>query len=479
MSLADPSIVVMASVLICCATAGALFHMRATVFLLMGWLVAEGQIRKLLPGQPPQTMLATDALLLLVYVSCFARELSQATPSQTPTWRPSFLGPLLVFAVICIAQVFNPTSPGLLVGLVGLHSYLWPIPLLWVGYKVFDDWERARKFLFWLMLSSIPLTMLASYQYVHFDKLPAGLMPLQTDFALHSNLAAGEELIQLVPSVFVNAEKFARYCLMTFFLSTGILIDRSSKPRHRITAAVTLAASLAGIFFSGRRSPLYFSVAGLAWLLFGPFRSHLGPRPKQWLVVPAAAVVVLVAAAQVSVIDGKWYRDSVVVVPDRVDLAWSDLRDSFSHSSWLGTGTGTDSQGIDYVSSGRWWNHTSKDSPFGKWGEAGLAMIWIELGLAGVVSFVILLLAMGVAWFRNVRRLRALPSYGLGASLCVFFCMMLLWFAKGHQILGDPITLVHFWFLMGIFFALPAYQYRLPQVPPNSGSHLRIPYLSK
>jgi hypothetical protein len=455
MSLADPTswLIIAGVALSLCAVAS--LSWRTVLFLLMIWLVVEGQVRKALPGQPPQTMLVTDGLLLLVYASFFPRLIARCMHLNKPAWRPPFWGALLAFSAVCVLQVFNPSSPSLWIGLAGLHSYIWPVPLLWVGYSAFEDRAMARRFILWLVVSSVPLAILALHQYLSFNSLPGTLMPLRADFALHSNLESGEDLIRLVPSAFVNAEKFARYCLMTFFLSAGLAMDEQAKRSYRVTAAVALTASLAGIFFSGRRSPLYMSLFGLGWLMLRVFRRGRRARTAHGLAVAVSAGLMLLTVTHVSKIDATWYDDSTAEIPYRLRLAWLDIQDSIRQTGLVGLGTGTDSQGVDYVPGGESWATTSDISPVGKWGEAGLAKIWAELGLAGAATFTFLILSMGVSWYRKLHLIRGKPTNSVAAALCVFFSMMLVWFAKGHQIMGDPITLIHCWFLMGVFFALP------------------------
>jgi hypothetical protein len=441
--------IVIAVAAACCA----LLNWRLVVFILIGWGLVEGLVRRALPGQPAEVMLVDDVLVLFLYMSFVIWQ-----TAQNRTWQPPFLVPFFAFSFVSVVGIFNPKSPAILFGLLGFHCYVWYVPLLWVGFAAFDNWDSARKFLWWLCVLTIPMTLLAAYQYVRFDSLPVALRPLQGDHVFHAGLERGAEAIKLVPSFFVNAEKFSRYCLMTFFLSLGLLVDGRGTTFQRRVVGVAVAASAAGIFLSGRRSPLYFSFLGFTWLMFG-FYTKLGVRRAyRWVavIVLAGAAVFLTARTQNP--NAEYYQQSTASISERAGWFLSDMEAAYENSGLFGFGTGTLSQGLDYVPGGHEWAYSSSNSALNLWGETGLGKIMEELGLIGVVAFLVYLVSMSVAWFQNVRKLRGKAPYAMGAALAVYFSFMLAWFAKGHMIMGDPITLVQFWFTMGVFFALPYYR---------------------
>ena len=158
--------------------------------------------------------------------------------------------------------------------------------------------------------------------------------------------------------------------------------------------------------------------------------------------------------------NAQYYQKSTASIPERARFFLDDFADSYHRSGVIGFGTGTSSQGLEYAPGGHEWAYTSSSSALNLWGESGLGKIMEELGFLGVVFFIFYMLSMSVAWFQNVRRLRGKAPYAVAAALAVYFLFILAWFAKGHQILGDPITLVQFWFVMGVFFAMPYYRSR-------------------
>ena len=443
-------------VVLALAAAGcALVNWRQAVLMLVGWGLVEGFVRRVLPGQPAGVMLVDDGLAFLCYLSFIYWQMG-----QRKAWQPHFVLPLICFGLFVVIGMFNPRNPSLWFGLVGFHAYIWYVPLLWLGYFVFEDWERARRFFWWFCVLSIPMALLALYQYRNFGSLPVALAPVQRDIAYHTAAGLVREGIKMVPAFFVNGEKYARYSLMAFCISLGLLVDGQGTTFQRRATIAAAVASAAGIFFSGRRSPLYFALIAFAWLMFG-FYTKLGlRRAYRWLAVLVLAAAGVLSTARTENPNALYYQESTAAIPTRARWLWGDMADSFLRAGLIGFGTGTESQGMDYVPGGAVWAANSPDSAVNLWGETGLGKITEELGILGVLFFIVLALTMAAAWFRNLRKLRGTAPYALGAALAVYFVMILAWFAKGHQILGDPVTLVEFWFAMGIFFAMPCYRAR-------------------
>src|SRR5437899_6857408 len=52
------------------------------------------------------------------------------------TFRPAFLPSLTAFLLLGVEHVFNPNSPSLLFGLMGVKMYFYYIPLMFIGYAL-------------------------------------------------------------------------------------------------------------------------------------------------------------------------------------------------------------------------------------------------------------------------------------------------------------------------------------------------------
>src|SRR5207245_11229224 len=73
-----------------------------------------------------------DVLIGMTYLSFFLA----LQRRQAETFRPPFLFPLSLFFWLAVGQMFNPGSPSLLYGLLGLKLYFYYVPLMFVGYAL-------------------------------------------------------------------------------------------------------------------------------------------------------------------------------------------------------------------------------------------------------------------------------------------------------------------------------------------------------
>src|SRR5258707_13594216 len=86
---------------------------------------------------------AKDFLVILIYISFYSERRNR---KEKAVFRPPFLMPLLVFLWFAIAQVFNPGSPSVFYGFLGLKLYFLYIPLMYLGYALVDSELELRKF---------------------------------------------------------------------------------------------------------------------------------------------------------------------------------------------------------------------------------------------------------------------------------------------------------------------------------------------
>ncbi len=103
---------------------------RRGVYLLFGWLLVEDVVRRIIPGQPIEIQLVKEVILGWIYIAFFISLKRQ----RRSFWAPPFFPSLLAFSSAVLLDSLNPSLPGLFVPLLGIRSYLWYVPLLWVGY---------------------------------------------------------------------------------------------------------------------------------------------------------------------------------------------------------------------------------------------------------------------------------------------------------------------------------------------------------
>jgi hypothetical protein len=233
-----------------------ILNWRRGLWVLMLWLIIADIVRRLLPGQPAQLMLVADLVVAGIYLG-YLLERVIFTPGPAARWPNYFWGSLVLFATVSVLGMFNPALPNVWFGFVGLHSYAWFLPLIFVGTRFSNDSQSSLNLMLLISALCIPLLFLGLYQYFNFGTLPVALQSVRGGLDYHS---FGNDAIPLISSAFGNAEKYARYCTLGLFVSVAMLGDLQLSVRRRVLAFISACSALGGVFISDRRTPLYLSL---------------------------------------------------------------------------------------------------------------------------------------------------------------------------------------------------------------------------
>src|SRR5215813_6642447 len=114
---------------------------RRALYIFLIWLLFEDFARKFL-GNSMVVYFAKDFLVAVVYLSFFLAWRRK----QTQSFRAPFLVPVLLLVWFGILQIFNPASPHIVYGILGIKLFFYYIPLMFVGYSLLDSEEELRKF---------------------------------------------------------------------------------------------------------------------------------------------------------------------------------------------------------------------------------------------------------------------------------------------------------------------------------------------
>ena len=428
-------------------------------------------IRKIIPGQPAYVMLLTDIFLFFAYFSFILLLIKKYKREKIKIWKPPFSGILIVFAGWCIVDSFNPVLPNIFFPMIGIRSYLWYVPLLFLGYYMFSEEKKFMKFSRILIYTSIPLTVVAILQYLFKESLPIFLQPFQGSHFFHSFI---EGTVYLPSSVFGSYDRFSRQAFFLALFGGGLSLYKGSSIKQRILLIISTIFAIFGVFISGRRAPMYLLLIAGICFFFLILRYFSKSQIKKIFIF--SALILLICFILVFTIfpdTGFYFFSSFIgmkirapvsrvlvdtaAIPERIAVMFGDFWVGIEHSGFLGFGTGSRSQGLDYIPGGHEWSITGGPQKIGV--EVGLAKIWYELGPIGTLIFSLLFVSMFFYWLREFSYLKNGRLFGLGFSIFLFLFLMVLWFLKGAQILGETMTLVYFWFFMGVLFKLKSYEF--------------------
>src|SRR5882724_7236353 len=126
---------------------------RNGLYFFLIWLLFEDFARKYL-GNNMAIYFAKDFLLAVVYLSLFLAWRRK----QIQGFKPPFLLPLLLLVWFGFLQVFNPASPHIIYGVLGMKLFFYYIPLMLVGYALVNSELELRTF---LKINLIPILVIA------------------------------------------------------------------------------------------------------------------------------------------------------------------------------------------------------------------------------------------------------------------------------------------------------------------------------
>jgi hypothetical protein len=137
---------------------------------------------------------------------------------------------------------------------------------------------------------------------------------------------------------------------------------------------------------------------------------------------------------------------------------------AFASDRWgIGFGIGTTALGGQYIA--RFFHVTTPVSGV----ESGFGALVVELGIGGLILWVVMGTAIVFAAFKVVKNLRGSPLFPLG--FVIFWYSFFLLFPAtfgGIQAYEDFLLNAYFWLLLGILFRLPTLKLAASAVAGNS-----------
>jgi len=436
---------------------------RKGVLLILIWLYLEDPIRKFLPNSAPWLIVAKVPFILLIYISFL---FSTKIKEKRKLWKPPILTPLLIFAAICIVQSFNPKIPMWQIPIIGLLVYIVYVPFLYLGYYMFNNKDSLLRFCYLYILIAIPLCILGFMELVNATNIP--VLQQLTGTMEHEVHSYKYGVVPLSSSIFRSASQFALHMMILFFIGLGSYNSAKMTRFHFLS----IFAALTGVIVSNRRAAVYLTIMGLAcFLLIAAYKSNKVRQIRKHYIRFLIKIPLLVTIVFLTLylFNFSFFQSSVLQYQvesfyESSSKHWipnilRSVNYAYDAIGIWGTGTGMNSQGVNYAGfNPREYGYVIP--------EFGLTKLWFELGVIGFIVYICLFVSVVWAGFKAMNRCKSRDSYALGASLFLYITLMIIYALKGHQILSDASTQIHFWFLLGVLFRLPSFE-SLPR-PQNN-----------
>jgi len=468
---------------------------RGGVLVFLVWLLFEDLARKYL-GNSMMVYFAKDFLVGITYFSFyFAKRRGEVDAFKAP-----FLVPLALFAGLAFTQVFNPSSPDILYGLLGMKLYFYYVPLMYLGYAMLKRPADLDQLLKVSLIVGIIISALGIMQAVLGVSF---LTPEDTQSEIYDM----SHIVRFSPithqevfapsSVFVSAGRFSFYLILLWILAMGaqgyFLLARKPGAKYGF---VGIGVVTVAVMITGTRTPFVFVIASAlvmtsAFLWGAPWRWGQGHRMvkalRRGFLIGGLGLIAMVFAFP-TVIGANWsfFTETLSTSGEGSELvnrSWDypvkNLVDAIGEGALLtGRGTGMSSLGMQYVS--RFLNQPPPVFNV----ESGYGSLVVEMGIFGPflwIAWVSVLLWQG---WKIVRKLRETIYFPLAFAIwwyAVVDLVLLMYF--GIQFYQNFVNNAYLWLLTGVLYRLPMLA-EMPQPVPiprhmRGVSRLRLALLGR
>jgi hypothetical protein len=456
---------------------GILNNWRNGVYLFLGWLLFEDLARKFL-GNNMAIYFAKDFLLLVVYISFFA----DCRKRKVKLFKAPFIVPVVIFVWFGVMQIFNPASTSIWYGLMGFKIFFYYVPLIFVGYALFDSEAELRRFFMINLMLALVIVGLGLAQSIIG---PSFLNPAHQadDLALLSGMyrvspQTGQSAYRPT-SVFVSNGRFCDFVNIAWLLTlgfSGFLLLRQKK--GRMFAFICVAVTAAAAFLTASRGTFLWSlingvVTSVAFIWGAPWRQREARRAfkgvqRAALAVAGAIVLLFMIFPDALLSRVAIYRETLdpnsrtSEIGNRTwDYPMTNFLAAFTYPRWVeGYGIGTTALGGQYVA------RFFKVVPPVVGVESGFGTLVVEMGIGGLILWIIMAATIALTSWRVVKKLKGSPL--LPIAFAIFWYAFVLLFPStyaGIQAYEDYLLSCYLWLMLGILFRLPTLKLASLSVP--------------
>src|SRR5713101_4753795 len=407
------------------------------LYFFLTWLLFEDFARKYL-GNNMAIYFAKDVLAAVVYLSFFLAYRRK----EVTSFRPPFLVPVLLFVWFGVMQVFNPASTNLMYGALGLKLFFYYVPLLFVGYAVLNSEAELRRFFFVNMILAAIIVSLGIAQAIigHTFLNPVTLGEDIRSLSTLYRVSPISGLTMYRPnSVFVSTGRFGNFLLVTWLLVfgfSGYLVLRHK--RGRSLAFIVLALTAAGLALCSSRGVVLWSsgsaiVGSVAFVWGAPWREREVLRVLRTVQRTTLSIVLGIVILLATYPEALFFNDAASTETLSPSSSASELQHrtwtypiqnflgAFTFERWpYGYGIGTNSLGAQYVAK---FFH-AKPPVAGV--ESGFGALVVEMGIGGLVLWLVMTFAILFSAWRVVKKLRGSPWFPLAFVIFWYAGLLLI-----------------------------------------------------
>lgn len=438
------------------------------LYLFITWMLFEDLVRKYM-GNNMLIYFAKDFLIFIVYLSFLYALRRKAVQS----FKPRFLLPLSLFFWFALLQTFNPNSPSFFLGILGMKLYFYYIPLVFLGYGLVESERGVHRFFRLTLVIACVIAGLGIAQailghtFLNPDVPAKDIKELSTLYRYAP--ISGQQLYRPT-SVFVSDGRFASYMFLVWLVGLGFgafLVLRGAKQGKSLTY-FTLSMVIVAIVLSGSRGALMWSGGAAAicipaFLWGAPRRQGKASRivrAIQRVTALGGLSVLLLSITYPKALDSRvaFYAETLGInspkseLRDRtIDYPLKNFLAAFDDRHWVeGNGTGTASLGLQYVQ--RILHVHMRIIGV----ENGYGSLVIELGIAGLILWIVWTYSVVWTCWGMARRLKGTQWFPLGFTIFLYVTLLLIPMSYMSSVaIQNYVMSCYAWLLVGVLFRLP------------------------
>ncbi|TVQ57939.1 MAG: hypothetical protein EA366_07665 [Spirulina sp. DLM2.Bin59] len=420
---------------------------RRAVKAMFFILVIDGAFRKwFLPQASDFIYFLKDFVLLGAYLRYYLYPRPEEPRYPIPN---SFVNILIVLASAwCIFQASNPHLGSFIVGILGLQSYLFYIPLIWMMPYLFRSEEELYIFLRNHLCLLIPVGILGIIQFFSPINSPINQYIPGRNEPIATFGFAGSQNVRIT-GTFSYLNSYQGYLSACFGLLIPIISYPKSKKWQLIVYAIVFFLAL-NAFMTGSRTPIFASIV----FSIGYFGIRMIRKPEKFLLAIARFTVFILCTLPIfwigfrPVVDSFWQRVSTNEdIGQRVGLGFVGPLDLIAATGFDGFGVGATHAG---TLSFQMALGLPISPPLPIELEPEMGRIALELGPIGVMLWYgmrVWIIVVLFYTFAQLKRpfLRDLALAGALIQSVLFINQMVF-----HNTFG-----LYYWFYTGFIFLLP------------------------
>jgi hypothetical protein len=424
-------------------------HLIPLVFVAV---CLEGFLSLRFRGQYQTSLLLKDFVLMVAYTGFLA----ELVMLKRFLFFRTILIPMGVLFLLAATEIFNPALPSLVVGLVGFKILCFYMPLTFLGYYCFNSLDDLQRFIRFMMIVSLPIIALATWQYVvGVEALTVfgegfGIAVIETPPS-----AYGQHLRAL--GTFSSPDMLAWFGY--FMVALGVTYVGIAKTfRQKAWGLLCLVLAFMSVLMSGTRGGIIgtSAVTFMALLLMRRHKELLGA-----ILLGLAAVCLMALLLGEAVLGRLETLLSAETYYQRLSGPIEQAMNILARTP-LGWGMGCASQGARHVMSAGQIIQFVENYP---------AKLAYEMGWPGLLAFIWVVGAVIVQGFRSYRQSRTPETRWVAGCLGIYLAGVLLLLVEGTALDKLPAN-VFSWFLLGTLLRIPelSWQTSTPaaaQAPPH------------